>query len=231
MWKATGKVFFASPHMGRTIGGANTSLRMVAILRQLRLLAQRNAKLQEQGVEMVQCQLDNFVFSTLGSLNWRHENDRFVHDLFAEGFQINELLNDSTWRKVGHYVRESFRQYHYELYSGSGRHELSGHALPEYNPKRRELACKWAKHDGLAWLHIQGAVQSPQMRLKSCGKHSRCIVCGTQNPPWDHLWKCFTGHEAPQDILLRRHLWHRDATDLALCQSFLDGLRRFNDQQ
>ena len=100
-----------------------------------------------------------------------------------------------------------------------------------YDAKRRELACKWAQNDGLAWMLIQGAVQSPQVRLRSTHIQSRCVECGHCNPTWDHLWKCFTGEEAPEDVLLQRHLWPRDARDLVLCQAFLDGMRRFNDGQ
>lgn len=231
MWKAVGKLTYANPHMRRVVGGANTSLKMVAFMRQLRLLSQRNAKLEEQGIEVVQCQLDKFVASTLRELNWTHIDGKYVHDLYSEGFEINDLIDDNSWRKVGHYVRESYRALHYELYGLSGRHELSGHDFPPYNPKRRELACKWAANDGLAWLLIQGAVQSPQVRLRSSHVESRCIECGYHNPTWDHLWKCFTGEDAPEDVLMKRHLWPRDAKDLLLCQKFIDGLRRFNDGQ
>ncbi len=231
MWKALGRINYANPHMRRTISGANTSLRMVAFLRQLRLLSQRNQRLQEQSVEVTQCQLDRMVFSTLEDLNWRFEGGKYVHELYAEGFAISELLDDNVWRKTGHYVRESYRQVHFGLYGESGRHELSDHVFPPYDIKRREMACRWAKNDGLAWMLIQGAVQSPNVRLKSTGIHSRCVECGEAQPTWDHLWKCFTGEAAPQDFLLRRFLWPREKADLALCQSFLDGLRRFNDGQ
>ena len=78
---------------------------------------------------------------------------------------------------------------------------------------------------------IQGAVQSPYVRHLSSHVDSRCLECGHCNPTWDHLWKCFTGDEAPEDVLLQRHLWPRDARDLVLCQTFLDGMRRFNAGQ
>lgn len=231
MWKAVGKLTYANPHMRRVVAGANSSLRMVAFMRQLRLLSQRNSKLQEQGIEVVQCQLDQFVASTLRELNWRSINGKYVHDLYRQGFELQELIEDAAWKRVGHYVRESYRLQHFELYGQSGRHELSGHAFPPYSIKRRELACKWAQNDGLAWLLIQGAVQSPQVRLRSSHVESRCIECGICNPTWDHLWKCFTGEDAPEDVLMKRHLWPRDAKDLLLCQKFIDGLRRFNDGQ
>ena len=193
MWRAVGKLTYANPHMRRVVAGANSSLKMVALMRQLRLISQRNGKLQEQGIEVVQCQLDQFVASTLRELNWRNINGKYVHDLYRQGFELQELQDDAIWKKVGHYVRESYRMLHYELYGQSGRHELSGHAFPPYDSKRRELACKWAQNDGLSWLLIQGAVQSPQVRLRSSHIESRCIECGLCNPTWDHLWKCFTG--------------------------------------
>ena len=230
LWKSWAKLTYANAHMRRLMTGAHTSLRMIAFLRQLRLLSQRNSKLLEIGVEVTQCQLDSFVYGTLEDLNWRFENDKFVHDLFAEGFQIVELVQDCQWRKVGHYVRESYRQLHYQLFTQCGRHELSGQVLPPYDPKRRKLACQWAGKDGLAWLLIQGAVQSPNVRLTSTGIYSRCHVCGEPQPVWEHLWYCFTGEAAPRDFLLRRHLWPRDRMDFSLCTSFLMGLRRFNEQ-
>eukprot|EP00434_Breviolum_minutum_P043821 symbB.v1.2.039081.t1/scaffold6338.1/size21769/1 len=159
LWKGIGKLTYANPHMRRTIGGANTSLRMVAFLRQLRLLSQRNAKLQDYGVEVTQCQLDQLVNSTLAELGWRQQDGKFVHDLYMDGFRLEDLIFEATWKKVGHHVRESFRKAHYDLYGRSGRHELSGHDFPPYDGKRRALACKWAKSDGLAWLLIQGCLQ------------------------------------------------------------------------
>ena len=231
MWKAIGKLTYANPHMRRTIAGANSSLRMVAFMRQLRLISQRNGKLEEQGREVTPCQLDELVASTLHELQWRLVDGKFVHDLYREGFELQQLQDDAYWKKIGHYVRESYRLLHYDLYGSSGRHELSGHVFPPYDAKRRELACKWAQNDGLAWMLIQGAVQSPEVRLRSSHIQSRCVECGSCNPTWDHLWKCFTGEEAPDDFLLRRHLWPREAKDLALCQAFLDGMRRFNDGQ
>ena len=231
MWKAIGKLTYANPHMRRTVAGANSSLRMVAFMRQLRLLSQRNGKLTEQGKEVTQCQLDEFVATSLQELRWRLVDGKYVHDLYREGFDLQQLQDEASWKKIGHYVRESYRLLHYDLYGRSGRHELSGHVFPPYDAKRRELACKWAQKDGLAWMLIQGAVQSPQVRLRSSHIQSRCVECGYGNPTWDHLWKCFTGEDAPQDVLLQRHLWPRDARDLVLCQTFLDGLRRFNDGQ
>ncbi len=230
LWKSWAKLTYANAHMRRLMTGAHTSLRMIAFLRQLRLLSQRNSKLQEFGNEVTQCQLDNFVYSTLTELNWRFENGKFVRDLFAEGYQIQDLVQDCQWRRVGHYVRESYRQLHYQLFTQCGRHELSGHVLPPYDSQRRKLACQWAGQDGLAWLLIQGAVQSPNVRLTSSGIHSRCHICGEPQPVWEHLWQCFTGEVAPSDFLLRRHLWPRDMKDFTLCTSFLMGLRKFNEQ-
>lgn len=229
LWKGIGKLTYANPHMRRTIGGANTSLRMVAFLRQLRLLSQRNAKLQDHGVEVTQCQLDQLVNSTLAELGWRQQDGKFVHDLYMDGFRLEDLIFEATWKKVGHHVRESFRKVHYDLYGRSGRHELSGHDFPPYDGKRRALACKWAKSDGLAWLLIQGAVQSPNVRSMSSHIQSQCVCCGHPNPTWDHLWLCIAG-EVPSDVLLFRHWWPRDEKDLVLCQVFLDGLRKFNEQ-
>ena len=230
MWKSWAKLTYANPHMRRLITGAHTSLRMIAFLRQLRLLSQRNNRLQEFGVEVTQCQLDKFVYDTLEELNWSFENGKFVHELFVEGFGIDDLVDGCQWRKVGHYVRESYRQQHYKLYLQCGRHELSGQHLPPYDPRRRKLACQWAGKDGLAWMLIQGAVQSPNVRLTSTGISSRCHVCGEPQPVWEHLWQCFTGEAAPLDFLLRRHLWPRDEKDFTLCTSFLMGLRTFNEQ-
>lgn len=229
MWKGIGKMTYANPHMRRTISGATTSLRMVAILRQMRLLAQRNAKLRDLGVEVTQCQLDKLVDMSLKQLGWRLEGGKYVHVLYNEGFCVEDLIFEPQWKKAGHYVRESYRKYHYELYGDSGRHELSGHVLPPYDGKRRDLACKWAQKDGLAWLLIQGAVQSPMVRSISTHIESQCS-CGQPNPTWDHLWQCVVG-EVPSDVLLFRHLWPRDAADLPLCQTFLDGLRKFNEDQ
>ena len=230
MWKTWAKLNYANAHMRRAVTGAHTSLRMIAILRQLRLLSQRDNELREQGVEVTQCQLDQMVHSALTDLNWRFEDGKYIHDLCTDGFQIKDLVQDCIWKKVGHYVRESYRQLHYDLFLQSGRHEFNGLVLTAYDPQRRKLACRWAGQDGLAWMLIQGAVQSPNVRLASSGITSCCHVCGQPNPTWDHLWPCFTGEAAPMDFLLRRHLWPRDVKDLQMCTSFLNGMRNFSEQ-
>ena len=230
MWKTWAKLNYANAHMRRAVTGAHTSLRMIAILRQLRLLSQRDNELQEQGVEVTQCQLDQMVHSALTDLNWRFEDGKYIHDLCTDGFQIKDLVQDCIWKKAGHYVRESYRQLHYDLFLRSGRHEFNGLVLTAYDPQRRKLACRWAGQDGLAWMLIQGAVQSPNVRLASSGINSCCHVCGEPNPTWDHLWPCFTGEAAPMDFLLRRHLWPRDVKDLQMCTSFLNGMRNFSEQ-
>ena len=230
MWKTWAKLNYANPHMRRTVTGAHTSLRMIAFLRQLRLLSQRNSKLQEQGVEVTQCQLDKMVYLALEDLDWRFEDGKYVHDLCIEGFRIEDLVQDCIWRKVGHHVRESYRQQHYQFFLQSGRHEFNGLDLTPYDSQRRKMALQWAGKDGLALLLLQGAVQSPNVRLASSGIDSRCQVCGVPHPTWDHLWLCFTGEAAPLDFLLRRHLWPRDAKDLQLCTSFLNGMRSFCEQ-
>ena len=230
MWKTWAKLTYANAHMRRTVTGAHTSLRMIAFLRQLRLLSQRDKRLQEQGVEVTQCQLDKMVHKALEDLDWRFEDGKYVHDLCIDGFRIGDLVQDCIWRKVGHYVRESFRQQHYQLFLRSGRHEFNGLVLTPYDSLRRKMAWQWAGKDGLAILLIQGAVQSPNVRLASSGIDSCCHVCGEPHPTWDHLWLCFTGEAAPMDYLLRRHLWPRDAKDLHLCTSFLNGMRSFCEQ-
>ncbi len=81
---------------------------------------------------------------------------------------------------------------------------------------------RWsASDDSLAWLLLQGAISSG---ASHCSWHWCSLPCMWHSPSGLGSWKCFTGHEAPQDALLRRHLWPRDERDLHLCTQFLAGM-------
>ncbi len=224
-WKSAARTGFANPHMKNTIGGAHSNLKMVALKKQLRLIAERNKALENVGIQPTKCKMDNFVESTLHQLGWSLERGRYRHPSFREGFRICELLDNEWWKCIGHHLRESYRQSEFDLYKNCNRHEVSNYHYGAYDSDRRQLAVKWAAEDPMALMLLIGGIQSPMLKANVRGIHMRCSKCNYQDPDWTHLWKCFTNTEPPCDGLLARHIWPRNVDDFPLCQSFLDGIR------
>ena len=224
-WKSAARTGYANPHMKNTIGGAHSNIKMVALKKQMRLLAERNKALENAGILTSKCKMDNFVESTLHQLGWSLERGRYRHPNFREGFRICELLDDEWWKCIGHQLRESYRQFEFELYINCNRHEVCNYHYGAYDSDRRQLAVKWAAEDSLAWMLLIGGIQSPMLKANTRGLHQRCSKCNCQDPDWSHLWTCYTETATPCDGLLVRHLWPRSVDDIPLCRKFLDGIR------
>ena len=229
MWKAVGRTGFSNPHLRHVVAGANNSLRLVPLLRQVRLLAQRNDSLRKAGEPVKPCSLDSFVTKNLCKLGWSLEGGRYRHPLYREGFRLEELVEDGRWRCVSHHLRESFRAREFMLYSGSSRHDVVQEQLPAYCSERRKTALQWAEGNNVATMLLIGGVQSPHLRFILQGKDQQCPKCGALHPHWDHGWRCFVGMEPPQDCLLRRNLWPRHKEDFTICYKFLEGITSMMD--
>ena len=224
MWKSLAKTMHANPHMRQVIGGAHTAMDCTALMRGMRLIAQRDFALMQDGIQAVPCALDIFVQEQLEALGWHHEGELYRHRLCPKGFKFCELTIDSNWKFVAHYIRESYRESQYELYRECGRHEIIENQMVAYHPNRRQLAKLWAKEDSVAHMLLMGAIQSPLYKHRVRGWHTKCHKCQAENPSWDHLWECFTGI-IPEDCMMRRHLWPRKLEDFSLCSLFLEGIK------
>lgn len=225
MWRCLGKTQFANKHLKNVIAGASMSYDMVCLMRNIRLIAKRNAILNKEGIQVIPCHLDNQVGSALNDLNWRFENGRYKHDLFPRGFRFDEILIDKAWKDIGHYVRESYRQVQYLLFLQSDRHELQDLHEEGYVPKRRQLVVNWMKKDSLAQMVAIGAIQSPLLKWKLRGISSTCPKCKEVNPEWDHFWPCWAGIDPPQDTMMRRFCWARNQGEFLLCDKVVEGIR------
>jgi len=228
MWRCLGKTQFANKHLKNVIAGASMSYDMVCLMRNIRLIAKRNAILNKEGIQVIPCHLDNQVGSALNDLNWRFENGRYKHDLFPRGFSFHEILIGKAWKDIGHYVRESYRQVQYLLFLQSDRHELQDLHEEGYVPKRRQLVVNWMKKDSLAQMVAIGAIQSPLLKWKLRGISSTCPKCKEVNPEWDHFWPCWAGIDPPQDTMMRRFCWARNQGEFLLCDKVVEGIRAIN---
>ena len=226
MWKAIGRTGHINAFLRQVIGGAHTPMGITAFMRQLQTLAKRNEAFNLQGIQWRPCALDSFVSEKLEALNWIREGDLYRHSLYREGFRISDLSQDDTWKRVAHFIRESYRESQFDLYCASGRHEMAGQQIGQYSMERRQMAIQWAKKDSVALMLIAGGIQSPLYRARIRDIHSQCCICQAPDPCWDHLWQCFAKIAPPQDYLLRRLLWPRNERDLPLCDAFLSGMKQ-----
>ena len=65
-----------------------------------------------------------------------------------EGVRVQDLIDDNNFGRTAHYVKESYRQLHYDLFRQSGRHEVKGQKH-DNDPQRRKMAT-WAGNDSVA---------------------------------------------------------------------------------
>ena len=217
--------------MRKVIAGASLHINIVVLMRQLRLLARRNAELASLysldiwSLEFTS--LEEMVVRGLIDLNWSRSDRtaKWEHPLFEEGFELAEVNDRLKWKKISHAIRESYRQNSFEELKMSDRHELVNNDLGLYDPSRRDAALRWARCDTRAYMLILGAIRSPfQRRMHDRRFHSVCPRCSFENPSWDHMWMCFA-QVVPADTLLRRYCWPKTVADQAHCTAFLDGIR------
>ena len=230
IWRSLGKTQYSSVPMRKVIAGASLHINIVVLMRQLRLLAKRNAELASLysldiwSLEFTS--LEEMVVRGLIDLNWSRSDRtaKWEHPLFEEGFELAEVNDRLKWKKISHAIRESYRQNSFEELKMSDRHELVNNDIGHYDPSRRDAALRWARCDTRAYMLILGAIQSPfQRRMHDRRFHSVCPRCSLENPSWDHMWMCFA-QVVPADTLLRRYCWPKTVADQALCTAFLDGI-------
>ena len=147
-------------------------------------------------------------FST--RFGWSLEGGRYRHPLFREGFRFEDLTVEDNWQTVAHFLRESFRSFHFEKYKNTNRHDVVAAEIPDYSPERRRLALRWATNDGMALLALMGGIQSPLLRYQLRGISQKCSKCGMIAPPWDHLWTCHAKVTPPQRLSFEKEPMAKD---------------------
>lgn len=234
VWRSLGRTQYSAATMRRIIAGASLHLDVIVLIKQIRLLQQRNTAMVEMyridSALLNLTPLDKMVSQGLQNLGWE-KDDRFApwrHALCPEGFTLDEVADGKRWKTIAHLLRESYRCQAFDDHKLAARHEVTGQDLGEYDPDRRHAAIKWAKGDTLAYTLILGAVRSPLQRSMTEHRYqSVCPRCNFVNPHWDHLWKCFA-NVVPADVLLRRYCWPKDGKDQALCTAFLKCMKDFD---
>ncbi len=226
LWKSLGCTRQSSPYMRNVLIGAQSHCALMLLLRQVRTLAKRNLALRNMGLEVHRAPLDEMVEKGLESLGWTFSQSKWSHPLFEQGFDIDEMVQDQLWGHASHFIRESYRQVSFEQLKQAKRHDAAEIGEICYDPRRRQLALRWAGADFTAIMLLLGAMASPFQR-KLVGYdivQMVCPTCGTVAPGWEHLWECFCGF-VPSDGLLKRFIWPRTERDLPLCRAFLQGFK------
>ena len=203
---------------------ANITFRLV------RLWALRNHLLENIGFGGIQGDMEHIITERLTGLGWYRHRGRWKHHEFPQGFTLDSLCDQNTWKQVQHFLRQSWRAFYWNRLPDSPRHEFAGGCIPVFNTDRMEQVKRFSKVDGLSLKLSIGAIQSPYVRsLGDNGKDSHCPFCGGLNVFWEHLWICGMGREPPEDILLRRFGWPVDKDGFLLSLQFLAVVKRFAD--
>jgi len=198
--------------------------------RLVRLLVLRNAALEKIGFGGIQCALDHLVQEQLVSLGWFFFLGRWKHFLFPSGFTMTEICQLEVWKKVQHFLRQTWRAHHWNRLPGSHRHELIGGNIPAFSEERFELVKRFSRVDGMALKLSIGAVQSPYVRSLGCnGLDSHCPFCGAKNVFWEHLWLCGMQQDPPEDTMLQRFGWPVNNDSFSLSLQFLEVVNKFAD--
>ena len=220
LWQCLGRTKYSSPFLRNVMVGANSHLRFMLLKRQLRVLAKRDLALQKLGIEVGRTPLNQLVEDSLNSLGWVCIEQFWTHPFLERGFKIMEMNDEVLWRKVCHYIRESYCKVAFDDLVQCGRHDANEINVP-YDAGRRQLALRWAGDDFTSFLLTIGGMASPyQRRMFGYGEEGACCsVCGEEAPGWEHIWQCAVGF-IPVDGLLKRFLWPRTQNDFPICSAF-----------
>ena len=123
------------------------------------------------------------------------QNDQWSHAELSFEFCFSEVVDDKKWRKISHWLRESFRHAHFFDLTPSHRHELENIDITSYSYERVGLARKWVSTHGDALSLAIGATMSARVR-----QEGKCPVCNMRNPVWDHVWSCTLGMTPPDEV-------------------------------
>ena len=68
----------------------------------------------------------NKVERILMQFQWEKDGNRWRHEVFCEGFFLQNVLDDNRWRRIVHFLRVSWRHFFYHQLTNSRRHEVNG---------------------------------------------------------------------------------------------------------
>lgn len=224
MWESLGHFRYGIAGLKSIMTGASLELGPNVLWRQIRTLAKRNLELLALGHTIHDSPLQQLVHRSLVSLGWVVQNDQWSHAELSFEFCFSEVVDDKKWRKISHWLRESFRYAHFFDLTPSHRHELENTDITSYSYERVGLARKWVSTHGDALSLAIGATMSARVR-----QEGKCPVCNMRNPVWDHVWSCTLGMTPPDDVLLRRFGWPRSVHDFALCNQLLAAVSTIRD--
>ena len=222
LWRAVGRFRYSISGSRDVLAGAILHLQPVVLARQLRLLAQRNAMVAEDGLQAEEGQLGRMVPQQMGELQWFFRDGQWGHPQYALMFSEAEVRDDKSWLRISHMLRESWRRARLLEMTPSHRHELAGCLFQKADVARIPLVRQWSKQSGGAFALACGAVMSPKVLALAFGCETSCPKCDLVNPHWSHVWECAMGQAASEDQLLARFGWPRSLEDFPLCNRFLE---------
>ena len=96
----------------------------------------REAEVSANGEQIQPSTLDRLVCDHMVSLGWFSRNGKWLHEIFPVGFSLQDVVDDLKWRKLSHWLRESFWHTLFFALSPSPRHELQGVDIHAYDFSR-----------------------------------------------------------------------------------------------
>eukprot|EP00438_Fugacium_kawagutii_P004919 Skav217258 [mRNA] locus=scaffold47:990272:991468:+ [translate_table: standard] len=183
LWKAAGKFAFGVPKIKTIISGCHMELAHSVFLSQLRTLVFRREVLARAG-HSVRNRLDEMVLEQLEHFGWFENGMVWFHQDLDCQFEWRHILDDKSWKRISHFLRQSFRWRCYTELADCDRRELRGVPIPPFNEERINLARRWSSLCRGNYSLSIGAVPSAGMRsiVFESGKNCGLAVCARNRP-------------------------------------------------
>eukprot|EP00438_Fugacium_kawagutii_P035309 Skav215257 [mRNA] locus=scaffold811:341510:355193:- [translate_table: standard] len=227
-WRSMGKFNYGVKEL-KTLFNLHTDLRASVFLSQLRILIHRNQILNDLGESMDRwTKLDKLVADGLVFYGWFQNGTTWTHETLPYILDLTLQYDSKAWKSLMHGIRQSMRWKYYMFLHESARHEVVNEEIPPFTEERLHLIRKWADLSGRHLTFAMGAKVSPWIYSDPPPK---CPVCDRPFN-WSHYyWNCGLRIPEPDDVMLKRFLWPKDESDLALVHQFIcavDELTRQN---
>ena len=228
IWRALGNISFSPPSLRRLICGAHLEAYPTLWIKQVKLLACRNAELIRLGHNTAYCEttLNQHVLDGFEHYGWNKRGGTWRHDHCGHFLEL-DILHPKEWKSIAHKLGDSIRWSSWTEFRDSGRHEIADLQLPYMTMDRINLTRKWASSSPSRRSFAIGAVKSPKMASIAHGCNTKCLKCEEINVDWDHGWTCLLQVPIPSDAMFRRFLWGTNRTEQLLADSFIEHMDKF----
>ena len=227
IWRALGSISFSPPSLRRLICGAHLEANPTLWIRQVKLLASRNAELRRLGYNIAHFEtvLNHCVMEGFEHYGWVKRGPTWRHEHCGH-FLEQDVLHPKEWKRIAHKLRDSIRWSSWIEFRDPGRHEISDLHLPYMTIERINLTRRWASDSASRRSFAIGAVKSSKTAFVAHGCCTKCLKCEV-NPEWDHGRTCHLQVPIPDDAMLRRFPWGATRAEQLLADSFIANVEKY----